>query len=137
MLLGRGEEYVVEVRGPGQVIGELSLDDTRVTHYMCSARAKTDVVAVKLTEESLIKPHTKSTDPDVWHSPSHRSTPPCDPALQALTTMYETQKPATGTIGAAGQGLSTSELGSRQQVRVGIPRLGVHTWGFMHGTRPA
>uniref|UniRef100_A0A7R9YVV4 cGMP-dependent protein kinase n=1 Tax=Chlamydomonas euryale TaxID=1486919 RepID=A0A7R9YVV4_9CHLO len=89
MLLGRGEEYVVEVRGPGQVIGELSLDDTRVTHYMCSARAKTDVVAVKLTEESLIK---------------------------ALTTMYETQKPATGTIGAAGQGLSTSELGSRQQL---------------------
>jgi len=54
LLLGQGREYVVEVKGPGQVIGEVALDKAAAAHKV-SARAKDHVTAVKLTEENFVK----------------------------------------------------------------------------------
>lgn len=55
LLMGRGQEYVTEVRGPGQVIGEVSFTKANqaVAQHQMSARAKEAVVVVELTESSL------------------------------------------------------------------------------------
>lgn len=53
MALGQTTEYIAGVKGPGQVIGEVSFED-QVTFHQLSARAKEQVVAVKLTEESFM-----------------------------------------------------------------------------------
>ncbi|KAG1654806.1 hypothetical protein FOA52_009179 [Chlamydomonas sp. UWO 241] len=63
LIMGRGEEYVAEVRGPGQVIGEVGLDGTRVAHHAWGARAKSEVFAVKLTEDNLLTALTQMCDP--------------------------------------------------------------------------
>jgi len=55
VLLGRQQDYVTEVKGPGQVIGEVSLDNSEIARHKCSARARDTVTVVKLTEESFLK----------------------------------------------------------------------------------
>lgn len=54
VLIGRQQDYVAEVKGPGQVIGEVSLEKD-VARHKCSARARDNVTVVKLTEESFLK----------------------------------------------------------------------------------
>ncbi|KXZ49935.1 hypothetical protein GPECTOR_19g386 [Gonium pectorale] len=53
-LLGDNAEYVVEVKGPGSVIGEIGMDTATATHRV-SARARGPVTVVKLTEENFFK----------------------------------------------------------------------------------
>ncbi|KAJ9518570.1 hypothetical protein QJQ45_018618 [Haematococcus lacustris] len=55
LLMGRSEEYVTEVKGPGQVIGEVSGDTSIVSKHRNSARARDTVVVVKMTEEAFMK----------------------------------------------------------------------------------
>ncbi|KAG2494526.1 hypothetical protein HYH03_007293 [Edaphochlamys debaryana] len=54
-LLGDNAEYVVEVKGPGSVIGEMGLDESTTTTHRVSARARGPVTVVKLTEENFFK----------------------------------------------------------------------------------
>ena len=54
-LVATGGEYVSEVKGPGQVIGEVGLDNSTTSTYKQSARARDNVVVVKLTEENYAK----------------------------------------------------------------------------------
>uniref|UniRef100_A0A7S3QWW4 cGMP-dependent protein kinase n=1 Tax=Dunaliella tertiolecta TaxID=3047 RepID=A0A7S3QWW4_DUNTE len=56
LLMGKQEDYVVEVKGPGQVFGEVSLEPDQAVQYKYSARARTSkVVVVKLTEEAMLR----------------------------------------------------------------------------------
>ncbi|GLC68350.1 hypothetical protein PLESTF_000681800 [Pleodorina starrii] len=54
-LLGDNAEYVVEVKGPGSVIGEIGMDNAAVAKHRVSARARGPVTVVKLTEENFFK----------------------------------------------------------------------------------
>ncbi|PNH10412.1 hypothetical protein TSOC_002872 [Tetrabaena socialis] len=57
-LLGENAEYVVEVKGPGSVIGEMGLglgDSSSSPSHRVSARARGHVTVVKLTEENFFK----------------------------------------------------------------------------------
>ncbi|GLI58969.1 hypothetical protein VaNZ11_000756 [Volvox africanus] len=54
-LLGDNAEYVVEVKGPGSVIGEIGMDNAAAAKHRVSARARGPVTVVKLTEENFFK----------------------------------------------------------------------------------
>mmetsp|Transcript_7755 Transcript_7755/g.13375 ORF Transcript_7755/g.13375 Transcript_7755/m.13375 type:complete len:206 (+) Transcript_7755:1-618(+) len=55
VMMARQTEYVTELKGPGQVIGEVGLDKSQVARHTHSARARGSVTVVKLTEESFLK----------------------------------------------------------------------------------
>ncbi|GAX78183.1 hypothetical protein CEUSTIGMA_g5625.t1 [Chlamydomonas eustigma] len=55
LFLGIEEEYVVEVRGPGQVVGELTLSAGRAACHRVSARAKEGVVVCRLSVDSFLE----------------------------------------------------------------------------------
>lgn len=54
-VLGASCEYVSGVKGPGQVVGEISLDTECSSVHRHSARAVGPVVVIKLTEENFIR----------------------------------------------------------------------------------
>jgi hypothetical protein len=49
-----GSEVVVEIRGPGQVVGEVVMEDPPPP-CRCSSRARGEVVALKLTQENYLR----------------------------------------------------------------------------------
>ncbi|MEW5308811.1 MAG: hypothetical protein WDW38_000742 [Sanguina aurantia] len=64
-VLGAGSEYVSGVKGPGQVVGEISFDTGCNTVHRHGARADGPVVVIKLTEENFIKALLRLYEDDV------------------------------------------------------------------------